>query len=266
MIRIGRVADRVRDLREKLLVRRSVAAADRVGLVVEVLRLQVGMQRHLVLTSQADVKDPGLAVVDPDDCVKMGWHGCPLTAGMGSFPRGPLASKSAAWVPRRIRGKRLALPRIGQLTQVNRPQPAGNIGSGGVSPSFPACRGRARTGRRDPRRGIRSRHFREQIDVAGSDGTSAEAHVGRCQIQRLKQHADARDQPAIACKYSDFVDLRRRRAASDAVLTATDMGLGGCAVGTSNIDSVRENDGDRIPRRGSVGQFALGRGRPETTG
>jgi len=42
------VADRVRDLREKLLVRRSVAAADRVGLVVEVLRLQVGMQRHLV--------------------------------------------------------------------------------------------------------------------------------------------------------------------------------------------------------------------------
>ena len=34
-------------------------------------------------------------------------------------------------------------------------------------------------------------------------------------------------------------------------LMATDMGLGGCAIGSSQYRSVREDDRDRIPRRGS---------------
>jgi len=49
-------------------------------------------------------------------------------------------------------------------------------------------------------------------------------------------------------------------------LTATDMGLGGCAVGTSNIDLFAKMTGIEFHVEGPVGQFALGRGEPETTG
>jgi SagB-type dehydrogenase family enzyme len=44
-------------------------------------------------------------------------------------------------------------------------------------------------------------------------------------------------------------------------LTATDMGLGGCAVGTSNIDLFAKMTGVEFHVEGPVGQFALGRGR-----
>jgi nitroreductase len=44
-------------------------------------------------------------------------------------------------------------------------------------------------------------------------------------------------------------------------LTATDMGLGGCAVGTSNIDLFAKTTGVEFHVEGPVGQFALGRGR-----
>ncbi len=43
-------------------------------------------------------------------------------------------------------------------------------------------------------------------------------------------------------------------------LTATDMGLGGCAVGTSNIDLFEKMTGIAFHVEGPVGQFALGRG------
>jgi SagB-type dehydrogenase family enzyme len=49
-------------------------------------------------------------------------------------------------------------------------------------------------------------------------------------------------------------------------LTATDMGLGGCAIGTSNIDLFAKMTGIEFHVEGPVGQFALGRGRTETTG
>jgi SagB-type dehydrogenase family enzyme len=49
-------------------------------------------------------------------------------------------------------------------------------------------------------------------------------------------------------------------------LTATDMGLGGCAVGTSNIDLFAKMTGIEFHVEGPVGQFALGRGRPEAMG
>jgi SagB-type dehydrogenase family enzyme len=43
-------------------------------------------------------------------------------------------------------------------------------------------------------------------------------------------------------------------------LTATDMGLGGCAIGTNNIDQFAKMTGLGFYVEGSVGQFALGRG------
>ncbi|MGO8911179.1 MAG: SagB family peptide dehydrogenase [Bradyrhizobium sp.] len=44
-------------------------------------------------------------------------------------------------------------------------------------------------------------------------------------------------------------------------LTATDMGLGGCAIGTNNIDLFAKMTGLEFHVEGPVGQFALGRGR-----
>lgn len=43
-------------------------------------------------------------------------------------------------------------------------------------------------------------------------------------------------------------------------LAATDMGLGGCAIGTSNIDLFERVTGQPFHVEGPVGQFALGRG------
>jgi SagB-type dehydrogenase family enzyme len=43
-------------------------------------------------------------------------------------------------------------------------------------------------------------------------------------------------------------------------LIATDMGLGGCAVGTTNIDLFAKMTGIEFHVEGAVGQFALGRG------
>lgn len=44
-------------------------------------------------------------------------------------------------------------------------------------------------------------------------------------------------------------------------LAATDMGLGGCAIGTGNIDLFAKTTGLDFHVEGPVGQFALGRGR-----
>jgi SagB-type dehydrogenase family enzyme len=44
-------------------------------------------------------------------------------------------------------------------------------------------------------------------------------------------------------------------------LMATDMGLGGCAIGTNNIDLFAKMTGIEFHVEGPVGQFALGRGR-----
>jgi SagB-type dehydrogenase family enzyme len=50
-------------------------------------------------------------------------------------------------------------------------------------------------------------------------------------------------------------------------LTATDMGLGGCAIGSTNIDLFAKMTGIEFHVEGPVGLFALGRGgEPETTG
>jgi SagB-type dehydrogenase family enzyme len=49
-------------------------------------------------------------------------------------------------------------------------------------------------------------------------------------------------------------------------LMATDMGLGGCAIGTNNIDLFAKMTGIEFHIEGPVGQFALGRGKPETSG
>jgi SagB-type dehydrogenase family enzyme len=50
-------------------------------------------------------------------------------------------------------------------------------------------------------------------------------------------------------------------------LAATDMGLGGCAIGTTNIDRFARMTGLEFSTEGPVGQFALGRGiEPEPEG
>jgi nitroreductase len=43
-------------------------------------------------------------------------------------------------------------------------------------------------------------------------------------------------------------------------LMATDMGLGGCAIGTGNIDLFAKLTGLEFHAEGPVGQFAIGRG------
>jgi SagB-type dehydrogenase family enzyme len=49
-------------------------------------------------------------------------------------------------------------------------------------------------------------------------------------------------------------------------MMATDMGLGGCAIGTNNIDLFAKMTGIEFHVEGSVGEFALGRGRkPEAS-
>jgi nitroreductase len=42
-------------------------------------------------------------------------------------------------------------------------------------------------------------------------------------------------------------------------LMASDMGLGGCAIGTTNIDLFEKMTGLKFHAEGPVGQFALGR-------
>jgi SagB-type dehydrogenase family enzyme len=49
-------------------------------------------------------------------------------------------------------------------------------------------------------------------------------------------------------------------------LAATDMGLGGCAIGTGNIDLFAKMTGLDLHVEGPVGQFALGRGRTKDSG
>ena len=48
-------------------------------------------------------------------------------------------------------------------------------------------------------------------------------------------------------------------------LMATDMGLGGCAIGSTNIDLFARMTGIEFHVEGPVGQFALGRGKPSET-
>jgi SagB-type dehydrogenase family enzyme len=48
-------------------------------------------------------------------------------------------------------------------------------------------------------------------------------------------------------------------------MMATDMGLGGCAIGTSNIDLFARMTGIEFHVEGPVGQFAIGRGRKPGT-
>jgi SagB-type dehydrogenase family enzyme len=49
-------------------------------------------------------------------------------------------------------------------------------------------------------------------------------------------------------------------------LAATDLGLGGCAIGTNNIDRFARMTGLEFSTEGPVGLFALGRGAPELIG
>jgi hypothetical protein len=75
------VADGVQHLFQEFLAFMGMAAADRIGLVMNMPRRHVGMQDHLIKAGKAAVEDPGLQVVDPDDRVKMMLHDLDPFAG-----------------------------------------------------------------------------------------------------------------------------------------------------------------------------------------
>jgi nitroreductase len=77
--------------------------------------------------------------------------------------------------------------------------------------------------------------------------------------------------PDLSRDHWNFVHARRttgppaEAAHQTLYLMATDMGLGGCAIGTSNIDLFARMTGIEFHVEGPVGQFALDRGsKPDT--
>ena len=68
------IADGVQGLFEEFLAFMDMAAADRVGLVMNMPRRHVGMQDDFIEAGKAEVEDPSLQVIDPDDRVKMVLH------------------------------------------------------------------------------------------------------------------------------------------------------------------------------------------------
>jgi hypothetical protein len=69
------IADGVEHLFQEFFAFMDMAAANRIGLVMNMSRRHVRVQDHLIEAGKAEVKDPGLQVVDPNDCVKMMLHG-----------------------------------------------------------------------------------------------------------------------------------------------------------------------------------------------
>jgi hypothetical protein len=57
---------------EEMRVRAGVPAADCVGLVTQMTRWQMRMQRNFIIAGQADMEKLGLMMVEPDDGVVMG--------------------------------------------------------------------------------------------------------------------------------------------------------------------------------------------------
>ena len=65
------IADGVQHLFKEFLAFMDVAAADRIGLVMNMPRRHVGMKDDLIEAGKAEMEDPGLQMVDPDDRVEM---------------------------------------------------------------------------------------------------------------------------------------------------------------------------------------------------
>jgi hypothetical protein len=59
---------------KEILVFRRVAAADAVGLVMNVARRVVGVQDEAIDVRNVEMKDAGFAVVDPNNCVVVAGH------------------------------------------------------------------------------------------------------------------------------------------------------------------------------------------------
>ena len=69
------IAHGVQHLFQEFLAFMDVAAADRIGLVMNMPRRHVGMKDDLIEAGKTEMEDPGLQMVDPDDRVKMMLHG-----------------------------------------------------------------------------------------------------------------------------------------------------------------------------------------------
>lgn len=68
------IADGVQYLLQKFMAFMNMTAAHRSGLVMNMSRRHVRMKDDLIETGKAEVEDPGLQMVDPDDRVKMMLH------------------------------------------------------------------------------------------------------------------------------------------------------------------------------------------------
>jgi hypothetical protein len=69
------IAHGIQHLFQEFLAFMDVAAADRIGLVMNMPRRHVGMKDDLIEAGKTEMEDPGLQMVDPDDRVKMMLHG-----------------------------------------------------------------------------------------------------------------------------------------------------------------------------------------------
>jgi hypothetical protein len=64
------IADGVQHLFKKYIAFMNMAAADRIGLVMNIPRPQVRVQDDLVKAGETKVEDSGLQMLDPDDSVR----------------------------------------------------------------------------------------------------------------------------------------------------------------------------------------------------
>ena len=68
------IAHGVQHLLQEFFAFMDVAAADRIGLVMNMPRRDVGMKDDLIEAGKTEMEDPRLQMVDPDDRVKMVLH------------------------------------------------------------------------------------------------------------------------------------------------------------------------------------------------
>ena len=85
------VSDRLSDRLEEVVIFRRVTGADGVCLVVNVPGRMLRMERQFFDIGRAEMKDAGLVVIDPDDCVKV------MGAHTNSFDR--LRTTLSGWWP-----------------------------------------------------------------------------------------------------------------------------------------------------------------------
>jgi hypothetical protein len=91
-------ADGIQHLFQEFLAFMDVAAADRVGLVMNMPRRHVGMKDDLIEAGETEMEDPRLQMVDPDDRVKMMLHELDPSVGELIAPFNWIKNMRRGWV------------------------------------------------------------------------------------------------------------------------------------------------------------------------